>query len=334
MPRLNVALFGLGRAGEFHLRSLRASPRARLVRVVDVDADRTARVAAEWECEGTTTATPALEDPQVHAVIVATPTPTHRDLVQAALRADKAVLAEKPLGVDLAEIDACYRLAAERSLPLFLGFNRRFDPSFAELIRGVHAGAIGPVQILRTTSRDSPLPSVDYIRSSGGIFHDCIVHDLDLIRHIARENPVEVFAFGSSFLPEIRALDDLDTVIVTCRFASGALASIDISRKAVYGYDQRVEVFGPLGMLQAENRAATSTVLSGPEHTRLPPIEFSFPTRYREGYAAELEAFLDCALDGAPLPISHEDARWSFVLAQAAERSYREARPVEVKPPA
>ena len=333
MTKLNLALFGLGRAGSFHLQSLRTSSRARLLHAVDVDGERAGAVAADMECEAATSVGPALDDPRVDAVIVATPTQTHHDLVQAALRAGKAVLAEKPLGVDLKEIDSCYGLAAERRLPLFLGFNRRFDPSFAELIRGVHGGAVGPVQILRTTSRDSPLPSSDYIETSGGIFHDCIVHDLDMVRHIARENPVEVFAFGSSFIPEIGALHDLDTVLVACRFASGALASIDISRQAVYGYDQRIEVFGPRGMLQAENRAPTSTLLSAAAGTLHPAIEHSFPTRYREAYLAELEAFLDCALLGSPVPVTHEDVRWSFVLADAAERSHREGRPIAVEPP-
>jgi myo-inositol 2-dehydrogenase/D-chiro-inositol 1-dehydrogenase len=333
MAKLAVALLGLGRAGRFHLQSLRGSGRARLVHVVDVDAARADEIAADHDCRGSTTPDAALADPQVDAVIVATPTWTHRELVLAALGAGKAVLAEKPLGVDLAEIDACYHLAAKRGLALFLGFNRRFDPSFRALARGVHEGRVGRVQILRTTSRDSPLPSTEYIRTSGGIFHDCIVHDLDLVRHIAREDPALVFSFGSAFKPEIRELDDLDTVLVSLRFASGAVASIDISRDSADGYDQRVEVFGDQGMLQAENRSGTSTVFSGREDRRQPPIEYSFPTRYREAYAAELDAFVDCALDGAPVPVTHADVRWSFVLAEAAERSWRESRPIEVKPP-
>lgn len=334
MAKLNVALLGLGRAGQFHLQSLRASARTRLTHVIDVDRALASAVAGSWECEGATSPDAALSDARVDAVIVATPTHTHCELVQASLRAGKAVLSEKPLGVELAEIDSCYELATERGLPLFLGFNRRFDPSFAELIRGVHAGAVGAIQILRTTSRDSPAPSTEYLRTSRGIFHDMIVHDFDLIRHIARENPIEVFATGSSFIPEVGALGDLDTVLVTCRFPSGALASIDASRKSVYGYDQRLEVFGQLGMLQAENRAPTSTVRSGPEERSQPAIEYSFPTRYREAYLAELEAFIDCALEGAPAPLTHDDARWSFVLADAAERSRREGRPVDVKAPA
>jgi myo-inositol 2-dehydrogenase/D-chiro-inositol 1-dehydrogenase len=331
--KIGLALFGLGRAGRFHLESLRATSRARLLHVADVDPARAAEVAAEWECMSATSPTTALADPEVDAVIVATPTETHRALVEASLTADKAVLAEKPLGIDLAEIDACYRLASERGKPLFLAFNRRFDPSFAELARRVHAGDVGPLQILRTTSRDSPLPSVEYIRTSGGIFHDCIVHDLDMIRFIARENPVEVFAMGSSFIPEIGAIPDLDTVLVTLRLESGALASIDISRQAVYGYDQRVEVFGPKGMLQSENRAPTSTVLSTADATQHPPIEYSFPTRYREAYRAELETFLECVEDGRDVPVSHDDVRWNFVLAEAAERSHRERRPIPIEPP-
>ena len=184
--------------------------------------------------------------------------------------------------------------------------------------------------MLQIISRDSPLPSMDYIKTSHGIFHDCIVHDLDMIRFIAREDPSEVFAIGSNFVPEIKALNDLDNVLVSLKFASGLLASIHVNRLAAYGYDQRIEAFGSNGMLQAENRSPLATILATPAGFMRPPIEHSFPTRYREAYRIELETFRDCVLNQAPLPITHEDVRMSFILCDLAERSYRDGKPVAV----
>jgi myo-inositol 2-dehydrogenase/D-chiro-inositol 1-dehydrogenase len=171
---------------------------------------------------------------------------------------------------------------------------------------------------------------MDYIKTSHGIFHDCIVHDLDMIRFISQEDPIEVYSLGSNFIPEIQAIDDLDNVLVSLRFASGLLASIDVNRFASYGYDQRIEAFGDKGMLQSENRYPQSTVLSSEAGVSRPPIEFSFPSRYREAYQRELETFRKCVVEGIPLPITYEDVRMSFVLSDLAERSYREGRPMRV----
>ncbi len=323
MKPLRLALFGLGRAGRFHLQSIRQAGGVKLLHVVDVDEGVARSVAEEWDCQGSTDPTAALEDSQVDAVIVATPTQTHHDYILNALDHGKVVFTEKPLGTGLEEIDTCYRRAEEKGLPLFLGFMRRFDPSFADLAARVHSGEIGQLQLLRTTSRDCPLPSMDYIKTSHGIFHDCIVHDLDMVRFIVREDPVEAFAYGSSFIEEIGAVGDIDTVLVSLKFPSGLLCSIDISRHAVYGYDQRIEAFGDKGMIQAENRAPVSTVVSGVEAVSRSPIEFSFPTRYREAYLRELETFRDCVVEGRPLPITYEDARKNFILAEGAERAFR-----------
>lgn len=330
MSKLNIAIIGLGRAGQFHLRSLRIASGLRLLHVADPQTKLAQDVARNYGCQWSRDAQKALEDPAVNAVIIATPTETHFPYIQSALNAGKAVFTEKPLGVNLQEIDQCYSLASTLGLPLFLGFMRRFDPTYANLARDVHNGAVGQLQIIRSTSRDSPLPSMDYIRTSHGIFQDCIVHDLDMIRFVAREDPVEVFAMGSNFIQEIKDLDDLDTVLVSLKFPSGLLANIDVSRKSVYGYDQRVEVFGDGGMMQAENRSLTSTVHSTAEGLRRAPIDHSFPTRYREAYLKELELFRDCVVHENPVPITHEDARCNFILADAAERSYREGGPVQV----
>ena len=214
-----------------------------------------------------------------------------------------------------------------------VGFNRRFDPTFSSLAAQVVAGSIGRPMLVRITSRDSPLPTLEYLKSSHGIFHDCIVHDLDMLRFITREDPVEVYAVGSNFVPEIQAINDLDNVLVTLKYKSGLLATIDVNRLATYGYDQRIEAFGDKGMLQAENRSATSTVLSNAEGVGRPKIELSFPSRYREAYVEELRAFAKTLNEPFQCPITEQDVCTSHQLCDAAEQSYREQKPIKIELP-
>jgi len=325
-----IALFGLGRAGRFHLQSIRQLPQIQLGWVVDVDEKRAREVGEQFACRHGGTIGPALEDDSIDAVIVATPTGDHYEQIMASLKAGKSVFTEKPLGNGLSEISECYEASRQAGQALFVGFNRRFDPSFSDLANQVKRGQIGAPQLVRLTSRDSPLPTMDYIRTSHGIFHDCIVHDLDMLRFITGQDPVEVYAIGSNFVDGIRALNDLDNVLVSLKYASGLLASIDVNRFASYGYDQRIEAFGSKGMLQAENRSPRSTVLSSHEGIVRPTIEFSFPTRYREAYVEELRVFYECVTSGTSLPISESDVVMSHKLCDMAEQSYREGRPVEV----
>ena len=328
--KLNMALLGLGRAGKFHIQSIQSIPGINLRCVVDVDESLARRLAKDLECDYSTSAEGPLGQANIDAVIVASPTHEHYGQIQAALEAGKPVFTEKPLGSNLKEIDTCFGLAKRSGLPLFVGFNRRFDPSFSSLARGVKDGQVGVLQMLRVTSRDSPLPTMDYISTSHGIFHDCIVHDFDMLRFITGKDPVEIYSVGSSFVEGIGALDDLDNVLVALRYDNGMIASIDVNRFASYGYDQRIEAFGSKGMLQAENRSPVSTVLSSDEGLLRPTIEHSFPTRYREAYLQELTAFSDCLREGAPVPITHEDVRMSFILSELGEHSHREARPIRV----
>ena len=327
---LKIALLGLGRAGKFHIQSIQSIPGISLRCVVDVDESLAKRLAKELECDYSTDAEGPLGQADVDAVIVASPTHEHYGQISAALKAGKAVFTEKPLGSSLEEIDSCFGLAKRSELPLFVGFNRRFDPSFSSLARGVKEGQVGVLQMLRVTSRDSPLPTMDYIKTSHGIFHDCIVHDFDMLRFITGVDPVEIYSVGSSFVEGISALDDLDNVLVALKYDGGMIASIDVNRFSSYGYDQRIEVFGSKGMLQAENRSPVSTVLSSGDGLLRPTIEHSFPTRYREAYRQELVAFGDCLREGAPVPVTHEDVRMSFILSELGEQSHREARPLRV----
>jgi len=328
--KMNMALLGLGRAGKFHIQSIQSIPGINLRCVVDVDESLAKSLAKNLECDYSTDADGPLGRADIDAVIVASPTHEHYGQIQAALKAGKPVFTEKPLGSSIKEIDTCFALGKRSRLPLFVGFNRRFDPSFSSLARGVKDGQVGVLQMLRVTSRDSPLPTMDYISTSHGIFHDCIVHDFDMLRFITDKDPVEIYSVGSSFVEGIGALGDLDNVLIALRYDNGMIASIDVNRFASYGYDQRIEAFGSKGMLQAENRSPVSTVLSSDEGMLRPTIEHSFPTRYREAYRQELTAFSNCLREGGPVPVTHKDVRMSFILSELGEQSHREARPLRV----
>ena len=330
MSDIDVCVIGLGRAGGFHLESIRTLPGVRLARVYDTDPDAAKGVAERTGCRIAESPADAVGSSDVDAVVVSTPTHTHYELVTAALSAGKPVLSEKPLGTNLAEIDHCFSLAGERAVPLLVAFQRRFDPSFADAIRATREGELGEVRFIRSVSRDHPIPSLDYLRTSGGILHDCVVHDFDLVCQLAGEEPVEVFCFGSNFVPEIESIGDLDHLVVSLRFPSGLLASIDISRFGAHGYDQRVEVLGEKGMLQTGNWPDTTAAVTTREGTRSAPIDYSFPTRYRDAYRLEFECFLECVRGERESPVTHDEVRLNHKLADAAYASWEQGRPVEL----
>ena len=314
-------MLGLGRAGSFHLTSIASLAGVRLDRVYDIDATRAAEVAATTGAVAADSAEAAMAADTVDAIVVATPTLTHHDYVVAALDSGKPVLSEKPLGTTTADIEACYDAAEAAGVPLLVAFQRRFDPSFASVAAATHAGEAGTVQFIRSVSRDNPVPSIPYIETSCGIFHDCVVHDFDMVCHIAQRAPVELHAFASSFIPEIGEVGDVDNVAVSMRFADGLLATIDVNRRSVYGYDQRLEVFGDLGMLEVRNRPRTTAVASHEPGHLQPPIDYSFPTRYADAYRLEFDHWLSCVRGEADPAVSRTDVLRSHALADAAEQS-------------
>lgn len=324
---VRIGLLGLGRAGNFHLQSLRLIDDANIECVFDVDAEKAARIANKHGCVAAETAE-ALIGADVDAVIVATPTDLHTDLVQQCIAAGKPVLTEKPLGRHLHEIDSCFQAAKASDVPLFVAFQRRFDPAFASLVKAVKAGNVGQLQFVRSVSRDNPVPKTDYIKISGGIFHDCMVHDLDMVSHIVGEVPTHLSSFGHSFLPEIGQFDDMDSVVASLIFPGGITATIDINRKSVYGYDQRIEAFGDAGMVQADNYHNTSVTEAGVTGFTKPPVDYSFPTRYREAYLLELQCFVRCARGEEEVPITHADVRVNHLLATGLELAAKEKRVV------
>ena len=328
--RLTIVQFGVGRIGVIHARNVAAHPRARLKYLVSPHADN---VEETLSATGATLAEAdaALADPAVDAVIVASPTDTHCDLIERSVTAGKAVLCEKPIDLDMARVDACLKVVARHGVPVMLGFNRRFDPSFLALKARLDAGAIGRVELVQITSRDPAPPPAAFIRSSGGLFRDMTIHDFDMARWLLGEDPVEVYAAASVLVDSaIGEAGDVDTAIISLKTGSGALCQITNSRRASYGYDQRIEVHGDGGMLQAGNRTATSLVEAAANGVITDrPLAF-FLERYTEAYAAELAHFIDAVLTGtAPSP-DGADGRKALALADAAEESLRTGGPVRL----
>lgn len=327
---LNFALLGAGRIGRLHAANIAAHPKARLAVVADA-VQASAEEVAGRHGAAVMGVEAALASRDVDAVLIATSTDTHAPLIEAAAAAGKAILCEKPIDLDIARATAAVRAAAVAGVPLAVGFNRRFDAGFASLKQRLDAGVIGAPEIVTITSRDPSPPPVAYIRVSGGLFRDMMIHDLDMARWLLGEEPVEVHAMGSVLVdPAIAEAGDVDTAVVVLRTASGRLAQISNSRRATYGYDQRIECHGAKGMLRAENlRATTVEVATAGGFVRDPALHF-FLERYGPAYRTELDAFVEAVSAGRTPAPTGEDGLAALRLADAAQASLETGRPVRI----
>ncbi len=267
----------------------------------------------------------------IDAVVICTPTDTHADLIDQFVKAGKAVFCEKPIDLSLARVKACLEVVRAAKGTLMVGFNRRFDPHFQAVRAEIDKGTLGAVEMVVITSRDPGAPPVDYIRRSGGIFRDMTIHDFDMARFLLGEEVAEVSAMASVLVdPAIGSVGDSDSVQVMLRTASGKMAVISNSRRATYGYDQRIEVHGSKGMAAAENlRPVSIEVATGAGYTR-PPLHNFFMTRYTEAYAAEIAAFIDAMAGKTEASPSGEDGLLALALAEAAMKSVAEGRTVRL----
>ena len=329
---VNFALFGAGRIGRMHAENLAQRSDARLVYVVDTKPEA-ARALAEPLGARQAAAEEAFSDPQVDAVLIASSTGSHADLSIAAARAGKAIFCEKPVDLTLPKVDLCIKEVRKARVPMFVGFNRRFDPSFRELKKRLDAGVIGKLEQVIITNRDPGLPELRFLASSGGLFLDFTIHDFDMARWLLGEEPVEVFAWGAVLVdPRVRTEGkDIDTAMLLLRTASGKMCHINNTRRAVYGYDQRIEVLGAKGMLRAANLAPTSVERFGAEATCVDNPWPNFQTRYAAAYAAELSSFIRGVEARKPVEVGPEDSRQVLVLAEAALKSSQTGRPVRLK---
>ena len=328
---VRIGLLGAGRIGRVHANMLGEIETARLVAVHDpvgAAADEVAlttgarKAASEEIIDGT----------DIDAVVIATPTDAHVAAIEAAARAGKAVFCEKPIDLDPDRARACIDVVHETGARLMVGFNRRFDPDFAEVRRQIDAGAVGDVEVVQITSRDPVPPPIDYVARSGGIFVDMMIHDFDMARFLLREDVVEVSATGTVLIDErIGMAGDLDTATATLLSDSGRIALLSNSRRAVYGYDQRIEVHGSKGMVSAGNRRDTTVTVAGAEGYRREPLFHFFVQRYGEAYRRELTAFVDAVASGTPMSPDGRDGLAALEIAAAATRSAHERRTMPVR---
>ncbi len=330
--QVNIAVIGTGRMGSVHARNLRRSlPEANLAAVCDIRLEVAQAVADELGIRRVVKDYhDLLADDDIEAILIATNTNTHAAIMKDVAAAGKHIFCEKPLALELAAIDEALAAVEKSGVKLQVGFNRRFDKSFQRVRETVASGEIGRPCILRITNRDPQPPSMEFLRTSGGMFLDMTIHDFDMARFQIGEVE-EVYAIGNVLVvPDLATISDVDTDIVTLKFANGAVGAIDNSRQAVYGYDQRLEVFCSNGVAMAENEAETTLVKGNPEgfHSARPP--FFFMQRYAPCYVEELRQFIECIRDDRPTPTTGKDGRMAVVLGYAAWKSLRENRPVRL----
>ena len=325
---IEVALFGAGRIGKIHAANLAAQPGVQFKYVVDVNQDAAAALAARHGGSSATVEA-ALADPAIKAVVIASSTDTHADLILRSAAAGKAIFCEKPVDLTIDRARACAAAVKEAKVLCMLGFQRRYDPTFNAVKTRLKAGEIGTPELLVVTSRDPGPPPVSYIKVSGGIFKDMLIHDFDIFRWILDDEAVSVHATGSCLVdPAIGEAGDLDTAVVTIRTAQGRLCQINASRRAAYGYDQRFEVLGSKGMLQAGNHKPTEVTAYGTVNVSVDKPEDFFLERYRHAYAQEMAHFFDALSHGTPLRTTVHDGLKALELAEAATLSWREGRVV------
>jgi myo-inositol 2-dehydrogenase/D-chiro-inositol 1-dehydrogenase len=329
---VRIGLVGTGRIGRLHAELLATRVEgAALAAICDVDRAAAAEVADRLRVPAFASAEELFELPEVDAIAIATSTDTHADAVVAAAGTGRPIFCEKPVALDLAETDRVLAAVDESGVFFQVGFNRRFDPAHASVHRAVSTGALGDVHLVRISSRDPAPPPLGYARVSGGIFLDMTIHDFDMARFVTGSDVVEVYACGAvRITPELAELGDVDTAVVTLFHDSGALTAIDNSRQAVYGFDQRVEAFGSLGMAASESPLAHTGVLRTADGTRAPALPYFFVERYLASYIAQWEAFAAAVQSGGTAPVAGADARAALAIALAAGRSLREERPVKV----
>jgi myo-inositol 2-dehydrogenase/D-chiro-inositol 1-dehydrogenase len=330
---VRIGVIGTGRIGRMHADLLaRQVPGAAVTAVQDAAADVARDVAGTLGVVAAASAQDLIAAPDVDAVAICSPTGTHAELIIEAARAGKAIFCEKPVSLDLAQVDRALAAVEEAGVPFQIGFNRRFDPAHAAVAAAVADGTIGEPQIARISSRDPAPPPIGYIQGSGGIFLDMTIHDFDMARFVTGSDVVEVFARGAVRVdPAIGEAGDVDTAVVTLVHDNGCLTIIDNSRQAVYGYDQRVEVFGSAGMAASENPLAHSAIVRTQDGMSAPTLPYFFLERYIPSYLREWQAFVEAVSTGATPPVTGADARAPLVIGLAAWKSLREGRPVRVE---
>lgn len=326
-----VGLIGAGRIGKIHAKSIVQHSRSELVSVADVVEENASSLANEYNVSQSS-AEQMLADQSIDAVLIASSTDTHCDLIEAAADAGKAVLCEKPVDLSLERAKSCLAKVSKTSVPVMMGFNRRFDPNFAALKSAADAGEIGAKEMLSITSLDPAPPPIEYVQVSGGLYRDMMIHDFDIANFLMQDLPESVSATGSCLVdPAIKKAGDVDTAVATLTYADGRIAVIKNSRRAAYGYEQRLELFGSDGMLRVDNVTENTVVKSTAEGVSSAKPMYFFLERYMSAYAAVWSGFINAIEAGDAVPVSLSDGVNALAMAEAATQSSQTATRVSLK---
>lgn len=331
MEKLNIGIIGAGRIGRVHAETLARLPQAAPLVIADINQAAAEEVAHACGIPHVAGVDDIINSKGLHAVAICSSTDTHCELIVRAAEAGKHIFCEKPVDRTLSRIDTALAAVRKAGVKFQVGFNRRFDANFARVRHAVASGEIGTPHIMHIISRDPAPPPISYVKVSGGIFLDMMIHDFDMARFLIGDEVDEIYTVaGVRVDPQIGEAGDVDTAVVTLTFRNGVIATIDNSRKAVYGYDQRVEVFGSEGAVATANKYANEAVVSTSGHIRRDlPMHF-FMDRYTESFANEMRAFVDAVLNDKPAPVGPEDGRIPVAMAIAARKSLDEHRPVKL----
>ena len=333
---INFALLGAGRIGTMHAQNIIKNPKCNLEAVYDVNIEHANEVAKLSGSKITNSAEEAINDKNVNAVFIASTTPTHTEYIILSAKANKPILCEKPIDLDINKVNACYDIIKDIDIPIQIGFNRRFDNSNQKLKLAKDNGEIGVLEMILITSRDPSPSTIEYHKSSGGIFRDCTIHDFDLSRFLLGSDPIiQITAFASQLVHEdMKKIGDHDTAMILMKSQKGVLIHINNSRRAVYGYDQRVEIFGSKGMLISNNQTPTSVEKFNAEGTFIKdPIYNFFIERFDQAYKQQLDDFIDKIEKKEKPSVTFEDGRIALILANAAYNSLEKSTSIEVEYP-
>lgn len=324
MEKVNIGVIGVGRIGRLHARNLKYQvPGAKVLAVADIFEKSAREVASQLEIPiAEKDYRVLLENKDINAVIICSSTDTHAQIISEAAQAGKHIFCEKPIALDIDKIDQAIIAVKKTGVKLQVGFNRRFDPSFKKAKELVEKGTIGTPHLIRITSRDPEPPPISYIKVSGGIFLDMMIHDFDMARYLLNQEVVELMAVGSCLVdPAIGEAGDIDTAIVTLKYENGAWGTIDNSRKAVYGYDQRIEIFGSEGCVMVGNQKPTEVIINSAKDTISDKPLYFFIERYQEAYLSEMKEFIKCIQGDTIPPVGGFDGKISVQMGYAAKES-------------
>jgi myo-inositol 2-dehydrogenase/D-chiro-inositol 1-dehydrogenase len=333
LKKINIGIIGAGRIGRMHAENIVHIPSVNIKTISELFVDNVKEWAEQIGIQNVTTSyQDILNDPEIDAIFICSPTNTHGTIIKEAARAGKHIFCEKPVSPSTEETIEALEVVKEAGVKLQVGFNRRFDPNFQKVHETVKEGTIGEAHIVKITSRDPEPPPVEYIKNSGGLFFDMAIHDYDMARYVTGSEVEEVYVQGVNLVdPIFKELGDIDTAITILKFENGAIGVIDNSRKAVYGYDQRLEVFGSKGSVTAQNEHPTNVEISTETGVYKDKLKHFFLDRYKDAYMIETHAFIDSVLNDKPLVCVGNDGLQAELIAKAAQESFETGKSVKLK---